>query len=122
MNEAYFDVRSASPDFRDLRALIDDKRILHNPHKGWYMHYIDNGYANPRYRNTIEPGDHLESFPGMNHLYLRVDWVDIEKEEGCFDWSYLDQIFEEWSAYGYRFSFQPRFCPCCKPGHQNEPG
>lgn len=31
MNEEFFDVRSASPDFVDLRARIDDKRVLRNP-------------------------------------------------------------------------------------------
>lgn len=106
MNEPY--LASLPKRHINLRPLIDDKRLLRNPHKGWYLHYVDNGFASPLYRSKIEAGDYLEDFPALNHLYLRVDWSDIEKEEGCFDWSQLDGIFEEWGAHGYRFSF--RFC------------
>ncbi|MBO4363436.1 MAG: hypothetical protein J5912_03540, partial [Clostridia bacterium] len=92
-----------TPFYRDLRAIADDRRILRNPHKGWYWHYIDNGYPRPNYRRDHDPADHLEDFPGLNHLYLRFDWGDIEKEEGVYDWSYIDSIMEEWSRYDYRF-------------------
>ena len=92
--------------FRDLRPLADDRRILRNPHKGWYWHYIDNGYPRPNYRAEHDPADHLEDFPGLNHLYLRFDWGDIEKEEGVYDWSYIDGIMEEWSRYDYRFGLR----------------
>lgn len=89
--------------FRDLRVLADDRRILRNPHKGWYWHYIDNGYLRANYRVNHDPNDHLEDFPGLNHLYLRFDWGDIEKEEGVYDWSYIDSTMDEWSRYDYRF-------------------
>ena len=89
--------------FRDLRVLADDRRILRNPHKGWYWHYIDNGYPRANYRVNHDPNDHLEDFPGLNHLYLRFDWGDIEKEEGVYDWSYIDSTMDEWSRYDYRF-------------------
>ena len=108
MNEPYYN-RPFPADYIDLRPLIDDKTVLRNPHKGWYYHYIDNGLNRAYYRDGIAPGDHLEAVPGLNHLYLRIDWADIEPEEGRFDWKWLDDIFDEWSRYGYRFSFRV----CC---------
>lgn len=92
--------------FVDLRGLEDDKTVLKNPHKGWYWHYIDNGYKRDNYRVEHDPADHVEDFPGLHHLYLRYDWGDIEKEEGKFDWSYIDQIMDEWSQYGYKFGMR----------------
>lgn len=103
---AQFDRRSASPYYRDLREFQDDRRILRNPHKGWYWHYIDNGYLRDNYRVNHDPEDHLERFPGLNHLYLRFDWGDIEKEKGVYDWSYIFKIIDEWSPYDYRFSMR----------------
>lgn len=97
---------SYNPNFRDLRSLQDDKTVLKNPHKGWYWHYIDNGYNRENYRGQHDPNDHLLDFPGLNHLYLRFDWGDIEKSEGVRDWSYIDQIFEKWGNLGYHFSFR----------------
>lgn len=95
----------------DLHSIRDDKTVLRNPHKGWYWHYIDNGYGRIEYRDPAmhPPGDYLEDFPGLNHLYLRVDWSDIEVEQDVYDWSYLDAIIDEWGARGYRFALRV----CC---------
>ncbi|MBR4942196.1 MAG: hypothetical protein IKZ19_09385, partial [Clostridia bacterium] len=103
---AKFDDRSISPNFRDLREFQNDQKILRNPHKGWYWHYIDNGYLRDNYRKNHDPNDHLERFPGLNHLYLRFDWGDIEVEEGVYDWSYIHKIMDEWSKYDYRFAMR----------------
>ncbi len=92
--------------YTDLRAYADDKTVLKNPHKGWFWHYIDNSCTVPNYRADHDPDDHLQDFPGLNHLYLRFDWGDIEKEEGKPDWSYIDQIMEKWGRLGYRFSMR----------------
>lgn len=94
------------PQYVDLRDWQDDKTVLRNPHKGWYWHYIDNGFGSPWYRDTMEPGDWLEDFPGLNHLYLRFDWGDIEPEEGSFRFDRLDSIMESWGGHGYRFSMR----------------
>ena len=99
---AKFDDRNISPNFRDLREFQDDKKILRNPHKGWYWHYIDNGYLRDNYRKNHDPNDHLERFPGLNHLYLRFDWGDIEVEEGVYDWSWLDNIVENLESRGIK--------------------
>jgi len=103
----FSDIRDDAQDYFDLRGYQDDRRMLRNPHKGWYWHYIDNGYARSAYRAEHDPDDLLLDFPGLNHLYLRFDWNDIEKKEGNFDWSYIDEIFEKWGNAGYRFSFRP---------------
>lgn len=102
----FWDYPDTRPGYRDLRPIADDKEVLRNPHKGWYWHYIDNGYGRGNYREQHDPKDHCLDFPGLNHLYLRFDWGDIEAQEGVFDWSYLDNIMEEWGAYGYRFSLR----------------
>jgi hypothetical protein len=102
----FLDTANYSPFFVDLRPTQDDKKILRNPHKGWSIHYIDNGIARPFYRDSIAEGDTLLDFPYLNHMYLRFDWGDIEKEEGVYDWSYLDDIFDKWGKLGYRFSLR----------------
>lgn len=93
---------------RDLRHISDDKTVIENPHKGWYLHYIDNGMPREIYRDDIAEGDYLEYIPGLNIIYLRIDWADIEKDDGVYDWSEIDKIMEKWGAHGYKFTF--RFC------------
>ena len=101
-----FDNRAVRADFLDLRHLMDDKTPLKNPHKGWFWHYIDNGYGRENYRVHHDHNDDLSDFPGLNHLYLRFDWGDVEKAEGVYDFSYLDQIMEQWAPRGYKFSLR----------------
>ena len=88
----------------DLRHMEDDKTVLKNPHKGWFWHYIDNGMERPAYRAEHDiQNDGLEDFPGLNHLYLRFDWGDVEKVEGAPDFSYLDETMALWGERGYKF-------------------
>lgn len=103
-----FTIPDNSDFYRDLRQQQDDKTVLENPHKGWYIHYIDNGARNDTYRTDITSPEMLKSLPGTKFLYLRLDWVDIEKEDGQFDFSLIDSIFDEFSPYGFKFIF--RFC------------
>lgn len=104
-NIPYFQSNS-NPHKIDLRHLANDKKVLNNPHKGWFWHYIDNGLKRPSYRVDHPTDDHLLDFPCLNHLYLRFDWGDIEKEEGHPDWSKIDQIMTDWGRYGYKFSIR----------------
>ena len=60
------------------------KTVLKNPHKGWYWHYFDNGVRRPLYRDKLPEGETYESFPGLNHLYLRIDWYDVQPAPRCF--------------------------------------
>ena len=71
------DIPSMSSSYIDLRNMADDKTVLKNPHKGWFYHYIDNGFGRENYRNMIHEGDHLEWFPGLQNIYLRFYWADI---------------------------------------------
>lgn len=105
-------IYSSSESYRDYRYLQDDKRVLKNPHKGWYWHFIDNGFYDIKYRENIVE-DTLLDFPCLNHLYLRFDWSDIEKQEGFYDWSYIDSVMDKWGKLGYRFSI--RIC-CYETG------
>ena len=107
------DKKFVRKNYVDLRLLVDDKTPLRNPHKGWFWHYIDNGYARGAYREGHDEDDDLADFPGLNHLYLRFDWGDVEKSEGVYDFSYLDSIMEKWGARGYRFSLRV----CTYEGH-----
>ena len=81
----WFDDPRKENGFIDLRPFADDKTVLKNPHKGWFWHFIDNGFRHGFYRDRTKPGDHVEYFPGMNHLYLRFDWSDAEKTEGVYE-------------------------------------
>ena len=92
--------------FVDLRLMRDDKTVHRNPNKGWFWHYIDNGISDQVYRDKHDPADDLADFPGLNHLYLRFDWADIEKEKGVYDFSYLDEIMELWGPRGYTFQLR----------------
>ncbi len=90
----------------DLRGIADDRTVLVNPHKGWFWHYVDNGFSRPAYRANHNPDDRLTDFPGLNHLYLRFDWGDVETLEGQPDWSRIDRIMDDWGRFGYRFSLR----------------
>lgn len=92
-----------------LKERADDKRVLSNPHKGWYWHYYDNGMKRPMYRDKTPKNEDYKGFPGLNHLYLRVDWSDIQPTPNAFDWSKIDSVMEKWGALGYNFSFRV----CC---------
>lgn len=110
--ERLWGIYSYSNFYRDYRYLQDDKTVLKNPHKGWYWHFIDNGLSSLKYRDNIGD-DTMLDFPCLNHLYLRFDWGDIEKQEGVFDWSYIDSVMDKWGKLGYTFSL--RIC-CYETG------
>ena len=92
----------------DFRALFlqDDKTVLKNPHKGFYWHYIDNGFKRGAYRDAHDAADDLRDFPGLNHLYLRVDWDDLEHEEGVYNWALIDGIMDVWGPRGLNWSLR----------------
>jgi hypothetical protein len=102
-----FDDRTYTEGFVDLRKYEDDKTVLRNPHKGWFWHYIDNGMRHGAYRDRNETDYSLaKDFPALNHLYLRFDWSDIEKEPGVYDFSPLEDIMERWEKAGMTFSLR----------------
>ncbi len=86
----------------NLAERWDTIRPLENPHKGWYHHMLDNGID----KYLIADDSLFLSFPGMDHLYLRLAWAYLEPTEGKFDWSYIDNIVEKYVPLGYGISFR----------------
>jgi len=86
----------------DLIDKWDTIRPLANPDKGWYHHMLDNGIG----KYLLQEDEVLDSFPGMDHLYLRLAWSFLEPEEGIFDWSHIDDIVEKYVPMGYNISFR----------------
>jgi len=86
----------------DFRTLWDTTRVLKNPHKGWYHHLLDNGISNYK----INDEKILLSFPGLDHLYLRLAWSYLEPEEGKYDWRRIDEVVAKYVPLGYKISFR----------------
>ena len=80
----------------------DTLRVLKNPHKGWYHHLLDNGINGYKIKNDSV----FASFPGMDHLYLRLAWSYLEPEEGKYDWHYIDDVVAKYVPKGYSISFR----------------
>ena len=80
----------------------DTVRVLKNPYKGWYHHQLDNGIS----KYPIKNDSIFNSFPGMDHIYLRLCWSYLEPKEGEFDWSYIDRVVEKYVPKGYKISFR----------------
>ncbi len=86
----------------NLKAHWDTVKVLENPWKGWYHHMPDNGIG----RYLIRDDSLFHSFPGMDHIYIRLAWSYLEPREGHFDWSRIDQIVEKYVPMGYGISFR----------------
>ena len=106
MEKLFIPCKRDSAFYRDLRYIADDETVIENPHKGWYYHFVDNGMRRSFYRDGVKEGYFFEDVPGLKIIYLRIDWSDIEKEEGVYDWSEIDEIMEKWGAHGFKFTFR----------------
>ncbi len=87
---------------RDFMPLWDSVSPLENPGKGWYQHLIDinlESYA-------VTDDSLFATFPGMDHLYLRLAWSLLEPREGEFDWHLIDEVVEKYVPLGYGISFR----------------
>ena len=80
----------------------DTVRVLKNPDKGWYHHLLDNGVD----KYVISNDSLFKTFPGMDHLYLRLAWSYLEPREGRYDWHRIDEIVERYVPLGYGISFR----------------
>ena len=85
------------------RGMQNDKIVLENPHKGWYHHFVDQGFLYSKYRDEFSKDNTKINIPGLNHLYIRFDWVDIEKENNVFDWSPIEDIMDQYNTYQFGF-------------------
>ncbi|MFZ5833434.1 MAG: hypothetical protein ACOY3P_25385 [Planctomycetota bacterium] len=90
------------PAYVDFRPLWDTQRVLENPDKGWYHHVIDNG----TWRYEIGDDAAFASFPGMDHLYVRLAWSYLEPEEKEYDWSKIDAVVNKYVPLGYGIAFR----------------
>jgi len=90
--------------FFNLERYWDSNRVCNNPHKGWCIHYYDNGITN--YGNRMAATDSLPDFPGLNDIYLRLAWSYLEPEEGKFNWQVIDSIIDRWVSWGHTISFR----------------
>ncbi len=86
----------------DFTSQWDTIRFLKNPYKGWYHHLLDNGIK----QYGIKDDSVFASFPGMDHLYLRLAWSYLEPKDGEFDWSYINRVVEKYVPKGYKISFR----------------
>jgi hypothetical protein len=90
--------------FFNLEHYWDSSKICSNPHKGWCIHYYDNGIN--EYGNRLTPNDSLPGFPCLNDIYLRLAWSYLEPEEGVFNWQLIDSIINRWTGWGHTISFR----------------
>jgi hypothetical protein len=81
-----------------LKEYWDSVKVCENPHKGWYHHYYDDG----SFQFQIQSDEDIDSFPGLDYMYLRMHWSLLEPEEGKFDWSMIDNCVKKWVPKGYR--------------------
>ena len=84
----------------DITARWDTSRVLLNPDKGWYHHYMDNSISGYGLKSEAE----LDTFPGMHHLFLRFAWAYLEPEEGQFRWETIDTVIARYVPKGYKLS------------------
>jgi len=84
----------------------DADAVLTNPHKGWYWHYYDNGTQ--RYHEG--PETLLTDFPGLQTIYIRLPWCQLEPEEGRFRWELIDEVAARHVPLGRTLAF----CVSCK--------
>jgi hypothetical protein len=87
-----------------LEQYWDIEKTMNNPHKGWYIHYFDNGLE--RYGDRYNDTDDFHDFPGLDHIYLRLGWSYLEPQEGKFNWTIIDEVIDRWVARGYRIAFR----------------
>lgn len=90
--------------FFNLEHYWDSAKVCNNPHKGWCIHYYDNGITN--YGNRMSPRDSLPDFPCLNDIYLRLAWSYLEPVEGVYNWQLIDSIINRWIAWGHTISFR----------------
>ena len=90
--------------FFNLERYWDSVKVCNNPHKGWCIHYYDNGIKN--YGNRMSSKDSLPGFPCLNDIYLRLAWSFLEPKEGVYNWAVIDSIINRWVGWGHTISFR----------------
>lgn len=81
----------------------DQSVVLHNPDMGWvlYDNFVISKRESPAYLNCPIYG---YDFPGVDNVMLKFTWADIEKEEGVYDFTEVDIIYDYWTSRGKTLS------------------
>jgi hypothetical protein len=66
--------------------------LFRNPGQGWMVHRRLPPAGEPRFPCSV--------------AYFRLDWADLEPEEGKPDWRLLDEAIAAWKARGARVAFR----------------
>ncbi|MCX7007119.1 MAG: beta-galactosidase [Kiritimatiellaeota bacterium] len=90
----------------------DTEVVLHNPDMGWVLY--ENFALDPRPHGagTLNVLPQAQ-FAGCDYVAVMFAWSDVEKAEGQFDWSRVDQAWDHWQQRGkeihLRLSTEPLF-------------
>jgi hypothetical protein len=90
----------------------DMEAVLHNPDMGWVLY--ENFALDPRPHGagTLNVLPQAQ-FEGCDYVAVMFAWSDVEKAEGQFDWSRVDQAWDHWQQRGkgihLRMSTEPLF-------------
>ncbi len=68
----------------------DTGEVLLNPGKGWVLY---NNIESNKYNDVVNIG------------YTRIDWSDVEKSEGEYNWDIIDQRIKVYENKGKKYSF-----------------
>jgi len=82
----------------------DTGGALINPGMGWMFHHYDNNLTT--YTVNLTPSDTVPEFLGVSSVYMRLDWSDLEPEEGKFNWSIVDTPMQKWVDAGKTVAFR----------------
>lgn len=72
---------------------------LHNPGMGWVS------LEEPMYTGLADIGGSGD-IPMVDCIGIQTSWALIEKEEGVYDWSAVDDVFDYWTPKGKRFNIR----------------
>lgn len=72
---------------------------LHNPGMGWVA------LEEASYVGKADVGG-VGNLPMVDVVSMQTSWYLIEKEEGVFDWSYLDYVMDYWISQGKRINIR----------------
>lgn len=73
--------------------------VLSNPDTGWvlYDNYVFSPGESPASPSCFVYGF---DFPGVDNIILKFTWADIEKNEGSYDFSRANYIYDYWKSRG----------------------
>lgn len=82
--------------------------VLDNPGMGLYAYQYSNRLW--AYGSRLKPGDTMDWFPGVNVIYFRVPWCELEPAEGDYRWDIIDSVAQNWIAKGKKIAIRVTCC------------